>query len=107
MDKQLGIFEQLMLLKEATVRFGSLHEAQVLQLKMYPLLLPGVKKAETHIDIEKKLIYYKITESNKFRMTKKNKTIIEKIVFWTKSLLWDECSIVILNKDKVIYDTRN
>ncbi|NBP13491.1 hypothetical protein EBU95_03715 [bacterium] len=107
MKDNLDIYTQLMLLKEATNRFGSLHEAQVLQLKMYPLLLNGVKKAETHVDIEKKMIFFKILDGKKFKLTKKNKNIIDKIVSWTRNLLWDDCSIVILNNDTVVYDTRN
>lgn len=106
MKNSLDIYTQLMLLKEATNRFGALHEVQVLQLKMYPLLLTGVKKAEAHVDIEKKVIFFKLLETKNFKLTKKNKTIIEKIVSWTRNLLWDDCSVIVMNNDIVIYDTR-
>lgn len=107
MKNSLDIYEQLMLLKATTNSFGALHEAQALQLKMYPLLLNGVKKAETHVDIEKKMIFFKILEGKGFKLTKKNKNIIEKIVLWTRNLLWDDCSIVVLNNNKIVYDTRS
>jgi len=106
MSVNLDIYTQLMLLKEATNRYGALHEAQVLQLKMYPILLSGVKKAETHVDIEKKLVFFKILEAKNFKMSKKNKNVIEKIIFWTRNLLWDDCSIVFVKDNEVIYDTR-
>lgn len=104
--ENLDIYSQLLLLKEATNRFGSLHEAQLLQLKMYPILLNGVLKSETHIDVEKKLVFFKLVETKSFKLTKKNKDILQKIIEWTRRLLWDDCSIIFLKDEKVIYDTR-
>jgi len=104
--ENLSIYSQLMLLKEATNRFGSLHEAQLLQLKMYPVLLNGVLKSETHIDVEKKMVFFKLTKVKGFKLSKHNKEVIQKIIDWTRSLLWDDCSVVFVKDQEVIYDTR-
>lgn len=104
--ENINIYSQLMLLKEATNRFGAIHEAQLLQLKMYPILLSGVVKSETHIDVERKLVFFKLIDAKKFKLTKKNKDIIQKIIDWTRKLLWDDCSIVFIKNEEVIYDTR-
>lgn len=105
--QNFDFYTQLLLLKETTVRFGVLHEAQVIQLKMYPILLNGVVKAETHVDTEKKLVFFKIKETKNFKLSKKNKTIMEKIVEWTRSILWSDCTVIFMKNEEVIYDTRS
>jgi hypothetical protein len=105
--ENLDIYTQLMLLKEATNRFGALHEAQILQLKMYPILLFGVLKSETHIDVERKMVFFKLVETKSFKLSKKNKDIIKNIVNWTRGLLWDDCSVIFMKDEEVIYDTRS
>lgn len=98
--------EQLALLKSMTVRTGAIHEAQVLQLKMWPLLIPDVNKAEASVDTERKMVTYKCeTDSN--RPTKKKAQTMENIAIWTKKMLWDETVVVFTLNGKKVYDSRN
>ena len=56
--------KQLQLLRDTTQRFGILHDAQVLQIKMWPItLFTHAKKCDAHIDIEQKRIDYIILSS--------------------------------------------
>jgi hypothetical protein len=58
-DEQIA--EQLMLLRDITKRTGILHDAQVLQLKMWPLiLLPFSKSAKAKIDTTKYEITFEV-----------------------------------------------
>ena len=83
--------EQLGHLKVLTERFGTLHEAQLLQIRNYPLLIPGVKKAETSIDMEKKIVKYDCnTGDKKFRKTKQTMTFIDNIYEWIKYVAWTD-----------------
>jgi hypothetical protein len=58
-------WEQLMLLKELTKTTGVLHEAQVLQLKMWPYVaFQKLDKYEIAIDLDKKSVWYKMTSGS-------------------------------------------
>lgn len=104
-NQEVSIKEQLMLLKGATIRTGAIHEAQVLQLKMWPLLFPNVTTAEVSIDPEKKIVFFKC-DSKGLRASKKMRLIAENIDSWVKQLLWPETTVVIKINDKQIYDSR-
>jgi hypothetical protein len=104
-NQEISIRDQLMLLKAATIRTGAIHEAQVLQLKMWPLLIPNVIKAEVSIDAEKKLVFFKC-ESKGLRASKKMKLVCENIDAWVKQLLWPETTVTIKINDRQIYDSR-
>ncbi len=98
--------EQLALLKTMTIRTGAIHEAQALQLKMWPLLIPDVAKAEAHVDTERKIVTYRCkTKSNK--NAKKRTDTMDNIVTWTRKMLWDDSTVIFIVNDKAVYDTRN
>ena len=99
--------EQLGQLKALTERLGTLHEAQILQIRNYPLLIPGVAKAETGIDIEKKIITYKCySGQKKFRKTKNAIIAIEKIYEFIKYVAWSDSILEIQVDGKDIFDSR-
>ncbi len=59
-------WEQLMLLKETTRRTQVLHEAQVLQLRMWPrVFFSKSTNSEFAVDFEKKRIVFTVTVSRK------------------------------------------
>jgi len=99
--------EQLQYLKGVTVRIGTIHEAQALQLRNYPLMIPGVQKATTKIDTENQIVYYDCEVPKRFRITKPVSTMCKNIVIWTRTILWDNTTIVVKTGDKVIHDTRS
>jgi hypothetical protein len=100
--------EQLMWLKSNTIRTGAIHEAQALQLRNYPLLLPNAitGTASASIDTDNKTVDYKV-EINGLRPTKKFKQTCKAIEKWTRTLLWDETLITIKANEKVVFDSRN
>jgi hypothetical protein len=104
----MNLKTQLLLLKTVTVRTGATHEAQHLQLKMWPLLIKGVtRKTKVHIDPEKKLVSYALDIDKKFKLDPITRRMIKEISGWTKFILWDETDVIFTAKNKVLHDTRN
>jgi len=104
---QVPLREQLGYLKNATERLGVIHEAQIVQLRNYPLLIPNVKTAETKVDIEKKTVVYECeSKSKQFRKTKQVKIAIENIVKWIHTIIWTNTIVEIKVNGKSVYDTR-
>lgn len=101
----MEITEQLYWLKGLTVRFGVLHEAQVQQLKMYPLCVHGINKATVNVDISHKVITFD-ADTNKFRKTQNRINEIRAITFYTRKLLWDESNVIFKVNGKIIYDSK-
>lgn len=97
--------EQLMQLKAMTVRLGVIHEAQALQLKMWPLLIPNIGEAESKVDVETKTVIMvcKTAKGKKFRNTSKVKMLCENIDKWVKLILWNETALSIVVDGKTIY----
>ena len=104
---ELPIKEQLRYLKGVTEKLNVVHEAQIVQLRNYPRLIPNVKSAETKIDIDNRTIVYECTSESKiFRKTKKVNIAIENIILWIRTIVWDSTTIEIIVNGKSIYDTR-
>ena len=102
---EVSLKDQLMQLKAMTIRTGSIHEAQILQLKMWPLLIPNVTKAAFSIDTDRKLVSFKC-ESSSNRVTKKVKLTCKNMSEWTKQLLWNETAVTISINEKHVFDSR-
>jgi len=102
--KLVSAEEQLQLLKAMTVRTGSIHEAQALQLRMWPRMIHGVTKAEARVDTDKQQVTM-ICESTALRPTKMTKKLCEEICKWTRTILWDKTKVVIKINGKVVFDS--
>lgn len=87
---KLSVQDQLLQLKAMTVRTGAIHEAQALQLRTWPLLIPGVKSCETVVDVESQLVTFNCATEGKFKKTKTAKEWMNRIDGFTKLLLWPE-----------------
>jgi len=96
--------QQLQLLKAMTLRTGAIHDAQALQLKMWPTLIPGVFKSEARVDVEKKMVMF-VCESNANRPTKARRLLFENIDKWVKNILWNETHVVIKINNKKVFDS--
>ena len=105
-ESQASTKQQLLWLKSMTVRTGAIHEAQALQLKMYPMMLPGAKKGEARVGIDDKVVHYIVTcrPFKQDAVFKKTCAAIEK---WTRWLLWDEARIMIKVNGKVVYESKS
>lgn len=103
----MSIKEQLAYLKGLTVTTGGLHEAQILQLRNYPLVLPNVSSAQTKIDTEGKLIQYDLKVERKFKKTKKFNDMCKAVTVWIRSIVWDDTAVVLIANKETVYDSRN
>lgn len=92
--KVMPIPEQLQHLKAMTVRLGSIHEAQSLQLRNWPLLVPGVAKAEVKVDLDTHTVKMTCESKGKFRATKLARRWVRNIEAWSRAILWDDTSLL-------------
>lgn len=110
MTAKLSLKEQLDYLRGMTIRLGVLHEAQVLQIKNWPLLIPGVKKAKSYINIEEKTVTYDCVFEKTVKKVNKNSKVykmMEMVTLWVQTILWPE-TVVIFNCNKQkLYDSRD
>lgn len=99
------ILQQLAALKTATINFDCLHEAQVLQLKTYPILITGLKHPWTFsIDPERKTCVYKCTGK---KLKKTVEQMQEVSGFIKKYILWDKTTVQFFLNDQLAFDSRN
>ena len=105
MVDRLTTKEQIEQLKALTIRFGVIHEAQALQLKMWPLLMPGVASAEAVVDVETCTVTYKcLTSKGKgFRKTKKVILFCNHLKQWTQVLLWEDTKVAVTVDGQTIF----
>lgn len=95
--------EQLLMLRDLTARAGVLHEAQVLQLKMWPLVLFGhVKKCEERVNLETREIDYVFLQT-KGKPSNDFKERLDVLVGWTKWLLGSDWVVRVKLRDKLIH----
>lgn len=87
--------EQLLMLKAVTLRLGVLHEAQALQLKLWPLAaLPSITKSVAKVDVESKTVFFEC-EASSLRATKKLAQGCAALESWVRFMLWDDTTVFI------------
>ena len=95
--------EQLLLLRDMTSRLGVLHDAQVLQLRMWPLVLfSNLKKCEEHVNIEGKVVEFHFLQT-KGKYPKDMKARFEAMADWTKWLLGHDWVVRVKERGKLIF----
>ena len=104
---ELPIKQQLRYLKGMTEKLNVLHEAQMVQLRNYPILIPNIKKAETRVDQKKHIVVFDCeSEKTHFRNTKKVNIAIENIITWIHAIIWEDTAVELIVNGKSVYDTR-
>lgn len=92
-----------MMLRDLTNRLGALHEAQVLQLKMWPLVLfQHVKKCEERVNIEAREIDFVLLQT-KGEVPKDFKKRCMTLAEWTKWLLGGDWVVRVKLRDKLVF----
>lgn len=105
--------QQLQMLREMTRMTGALHEAQVLQLKMWPLMLfpwVSIKGVEFTWSVEQKVVTYTLStmpgrKANEKQLQERTGVLNE----WLHELLGDEWRVAVTIKGKTakaIHGTR-
>jgi len=92
---------QLLLLRNITCRTGALHEAQVVQLKYYPLITTHATKASFSYNFDDKILIYNLLET-KGRKPKDFKKNLKDLTTFTHNLLGEEYTVIIKLKNKII-----
>lgn len=106
MNAKMSMKEQLAHLKDLTERFNMLHEAQTVQLRNYPLLIPNISSAEIKINTDFHIVTFHCEAEKKFRLTKNAKIMIENILLWTRTVVWSDSTLEIFVGDRMVYDSR-
>lgn len=101
-----SIEEQLSLLKGMTIRTGVIHEAQRLQLEMWPRMSKQIESCTPKANFENKLILLDCkSRTKKFKMSEFETKLFENIVLWVRKILWDETIVQIKVNGKTVYDS--
>ncbi len=95
-------YEQLMMLKALTKQSKTLHDAQVYQLKMWPLLLTHAIRTQISVDFDFKDIIFNILET-KGRKPNRFAKRLKLLGHYTQTLLGEEYSVTVKLKGKNIY----
>jgi hypothetical protein len=103
----IDLGKQLSLLKMATHKYGSTHDAQLLQIKLYPRMIPNVERGTVaNVDLDAKLVRYTLKVNKKFRRTKIVERYFSSIVQWVRSVWWSDADVVFELDSRVIFDSR-
>lgn len=95
--------KQLLLLRDLTQRMGVIHDAQQLQLKMWPIVLfTHGQKFEEHVNVEEKEVDFIILQTKGKKPTDLDERF-KALNDWTKWLLGDDWLIRVKLRDKVLY----
>jgi hypothetical protein len=108
-NKPLDWTAQLVMLRGMTERFGSLHEAQVLQLKLWPFAVdPGLVSSKANVDMEGKLVEF-LWEGGAAKRGPKYQARLKTLDGSVKFLLGDGWTTVVKLAGVPIYpvDTKN
>lgn len=95
---QPNVKEQLQLLKAQTALTGALHDAQVLQLKMWPLVaFDTATTSEFTWDPEEKLVTFNVNFPKKMKFPQLDwwKVRVDALQSWVYELLGDNWRIVV------------
>jgi hypothetical protein len=84
--------EQLKILKGMTLRTGIIHDAQMLQLEMYPLVVFDAISSVLNIDTDKRYIKM-VVSVNKLPKSQDLLQNEDLIRGWVRSILWDDSSV--------------
>ncbi len=98
-------YEQLLLLKGMTAVTGILHEAQVMQLKYWPLMLTHAIKADFSYNFDNKEVIFNLAETEG-RTPKDFKKKLGLLAKYTKTLLGDDYRIAVKLNNKEIYSNK-
>ncbi len=104
MDLDTTDFKQLMELKSLTKQTKALHDAQVHQLKMWPLIMTHAIRTEISVDFDLKDIIFNILETKGKKPPKFAKRL-QLLGHYAKTLLGEEYSVTVKLKGKRIYRT--
>jgi hypothetical protein len=108
-SKDLDYTAQLVMLKDMTRRFGTLHSAQVLQLRLWPFTVDTtLDNANAKVDIEGKRVEYVWTGS-KMDLDKKYQFRLNTLNDNVKFLLGNDWSMTVVCDGTTIFplDTKN
>lgn len=105
----LTVLQQLQELKWLTVRMGTIHDAQQIQLRNYGRLVDGIARCTVAIDIEQKMVSYTLMpgdpswrfNEDRFRECRNITTHA------VRTILWDDTVVLFKVDSEVVYDSRN
>lgn len=104
--KQPDLWEQLFALRGLTSTVGALHEAQMVQLRCWPLVVaPHSTSHETHVDLEKKEVDFHLKVGKK-RPPVDFKTRLQALDRSVKDMLGPEWRTRVLANEKQIFHGR-
>jgi hypothetical protein len=106
-SKSLDWTAQLVMLRDMTRHFGTIHEAQVLQLRGWPFTVdPSLEKSEARVDIEGKKVEFVWTGST-MKIDKKYQFRLKTLGSNVKFLLGDDWEITVNSNGVTIFNSND
>lgn len=107
MNDQSKAMEQLMLLKGTTLRTGAIHEAQRLQLELWPRMSDQIQSCLPKVNFTTKTIALSCITfgKSKFKMEDFEKKLFQEILGWVRLILWDDTRVIIMINKKRVFDS--
>lgn len=97
-----GQWQRLYALRDLTRKTGMLHELQVMQLKMWPLVFTNAKNASCEFGFETKQVIFKL-DTLKGAKPKNFKARLEHLVKATQQLLGTEYAVTVMLDGKKVH----
>jgi hypothetical protein len=108
-DSKFDWTAQLVMLRDMTKRFGTIHEAQALQLKLWPYTVdPTLTNSKCALDMESKYIEFEWS-GPPVKIEKKYQTRLKTLDSNVKFLLGDDWNVKVNRNSETIFplDTKN
>lgn len=101
---QPGKVEQFAMLRDMTARLGVLHEAQVLQLKLWPhTLIPNLNRFEILVDVQGRALEYHVQFQGRAPAKTKLKAPLAKLEECVRWLLGETWKVRVHHGQKLLW----
>ena len=102
MKTEMTLEEQIAAIRKLSHMTGGLHELQIQQLKMYPLIAHDIKSARIEINSELHKIEYQC--KSEVKNWKRKKRELEFIYKCTRDVTWDDAVVVFSVNSKKVFE---
>lgn len=101
--------QQLMTLRALTATTGAMHEAQVLQLKMWGSIAFGERTWEAGVDVETKTVTYQLAKGKRLKALANRVAALDRSIHWLLGEDWalrvDEDGNLLYQGQRTLPDT--
>lgn len=100
-EEEVNVASQLLALRDFAAKYGVLHDAQILQLKLWPRVAFPHSTADTvaEVSLIEKMVTVKVVSTRKTNKTKTRALMLTRNIRW---MLGNEWSVDVYENDKLL-----